>query len=99
MRIRFQCDDAVSILSRVLDQIRRLGLDVTELSATSTQDRTAVAIELPQVAAPVGRTLRDRIAQIGGVRCLDADLDGTAVAGPGAPTAREATCLGVTVHG
>ncbi len=50
MRIRFQCDDAVSILSRVLDQIRRLGLAVTELSAISTQDRTAVAIELPACA-------------------------------------------------
>ena len=99
MRIRFQCDDAVSILSRVLDQIRRLGLAVTELSAISTQDRTAVAIELPQVAATVGRTLCDRIAQIGGVRCLDADLDGTAVAGPVAPTTHEATCMGATVHG
>lgn len=95
MRIRFQCDDAVSILSRVLDQIRRLGLDVTELSATSIPGSTAIAVELPGVAAGVGRTLCDRIAQIGGVRGLDADLDETAAA----PATHEATSSGANGHG
>ena len=99
MRIRFHCDDAVSSLSRVLDQIRRLGLDVTELRATSIQDRTAVAIELPAVAASVGRTLCDRIAQIGGVCGLGADVDGSALAEPGAPVTHGADCTGANGHG
>lgn len=95
MRITFQCDDAVPILSRVLDQIRRLGLDVKELRATSIPGSTAIAVELPCVAVAVGRTLCDRIAQIGGVRGLDADLDGAAAA----PATHEATSTGDSSHG
>lgn len=51
MRISFQCDDAISILSRVLDRIRRLGLDVREPGATSVTGSAMVAVELPYVAA------------------------------------------------
>lgn len=52
MRTSFHCDDPVSSLTRGLEQIRRPGLDVTELRATSTQDRTAVAIRLRGAAEP-----------------------------------------------
>ncbi|CAG1001986.1 MAG: hypothetical protein F9K19_18475 [Rhizobiaceae bacterium] len=98
MRITFKCDDAVSGLSRVLDQIRRLGLDVTELSATSIPGSTAIVVELPDVAADVGRTLCDRFAQISGVRGLDADPDGVAAV-PLAPAACEVASSGASVHG
>ncbi|CAG0952753.1 hypothetical protein GPROT1_00211 [Gammaproteobacteria bacterium] len=94
MRITFQCDDAVSGLSRVLDQIRRLGLDVKELSATSVPGSAAISVDLPGVAVAVGRTLCDRIAQIGGVRGLDAELGEAA-----APAKHEAASTGANGHG
>lgn len=94
MRITFQCDDAVSALSRVLDQIRRLGLDVRELSATTVEGSAAIVVDLRGVAVAVGRTLCDRIAQIGGVRCLDAELEGAATS-----ATHKATSTGANCHG
>jgi len=99
MRLRFHCDDAVVSLSRVLDQIRRLGLDVKDLRATSVPGSTAIAIELADVPSAAGRTLFDRIAQIGGVRGLGVDGDGSDRSEPRMPTIEAACCPGTSRHG
>ena len=99
MRLSFHCDDAVVGLSRVLDQIRRLGLDVKDLRATSFPGTTAIAIELADVPAVVGRTLFDRIAQIGGVRGLGVDGDGSDRPEPGTQARETASCTGTSGHG
>ena len=98
MRLSFHCDDAVVGLSRVLDQIRRLGLDVKDLRATSVPGSTAIAIELADVPATVGGTLFDRIAQIGGVRGLGVDA-GSDRPEPGTPAREAVSCTGASGHG
>lgn len=67
MRLSFECDEPVAVLSRVLDQVRRLGIGLRNLSAESG----VVSMELEPLDASREQTLLDRIAQIGGITLLD----------------------------
>lgn len=66
MRLSFECDEPVSALSRVLDQVRRLGIGLRNLSATGG----VVSMELEPVESTTGQVLYDRIGQIGGISLL-----------------------------
>jgi hypothetical protein len=62
MRVTIQCDDLVSVLSRVLDQTRRIGIDVSGISAT----RGSVSLVLEDAPERLSQTLRGRMTMIEG---------------------------------
>lgn len=66
MRLSFECDEPVAVLSRVLDQIRRLGIGLRNLSA----ENGVVRMELDNPDPSRGQTLLDRLGQIGGIALL-----------------------------
>lgn len=70
MRLAFRCHDPVASLPRALDHIRRMGIDLSSLSACAGSGYSTVEIDLAERDASTCQTLTERIGQISGVHEL-----------------------------
>lgn len=70
MRLVFECNEPVGVLSRVLDQMRRLGIGLRSLSVCDGAARYEIRLELEKTEPTSHKTLFDRIAQLTDVKEL-----------------------------
>mgnify|MGYP000161385336 CR=1 FL=1 len=67
MRVFIECDDLVGVLSRTLDQTRRMGVEVGAVIADTGKARAGLELVVVGTDRSVSSTLRKRISLIEGV--------------------------------
>ena len=67
MRVFIECDDLVGVLSRTLDQTRRMGIEVGAVIADTGKARAGLELVVVDTDRSVSSTLRKRISLIEGV--------------------------------
>ncbi len=67
MRVFIECDDLVGVLSRTLDQTRRMGIEVDAVIADNGKARAGLELVVVDTDRSVSNALRKRISLIEGV--------------------------------
>lgn len=67
MRVFIECDDLVGVLSRTLDQTRRMGIEVGAVIADTGKARAGLELVVVGTDRSASDTLRKRISLIEGV--------------------------------
>ncbi|WP_077963316.1 hypothetical protein [Ensifer adhaerens] len=70
MRYTIESGDLENIVSRLLDIVRRLGVNVSKLAIEVDGGKANLEIAVSSASHAVANTLRERIAQIEGARPL-----------------------------
>ncbi|MCB1385175.1 MAG: hypothetical protein KDJ80_04485 [Nitratireductor sp.] len=72
MRYHIRSDDLENILARFLDNVRRLGLNVSRLTIDVEGEEATLDFHLSDAPDALAHTLGERIALIKGVRSIPA---------------------------
>ena len=73
MRVFIECDDLVEVLSRVLDHVRRMGIEIGAVIADTGRSRAGVELVIVHPARSASNTFGKRISLIEGVSSVSVE--------------------------